>query len=286
MGRISLYFTVALLLLGCKESAVPSSYEKSIKSTIVKGGTVQMFDDTNFSIKIPELIVQQYEVSNLNFEKFIQATKYITTAEKNNEGMVFDKKEKKWVLKKGANWKHPQGPESNIENKDFYPVVHVSYEDACAYCDWMDMRLPYESEWEYIFKKDSEKPAPIFNHWQGIFPIEDKGTDGYTTTSPVGTFGNGASGCYDLQGNVWEWCNDFYHEQWPSIGKEMNDSIKYTGPTFSFSENSMYDTLHVIKGGSFLCADNYCKGYINQIRMGADSKLGYEHIGFRCVKKK
>lgn len=283
MGRLSVYTISALLLLGCKKKSVPMSVEQANRTAIIEGGTVQMFGDKNFTVDIPSLDVYQYEVTNISFKKFIEETKYITTAEKNNEGMVFDKK---WVLKKGANWKHPQGPESTIDNKDFYPVVQVSYEDACAYCEWMDMRLPYESEWEYIFNKDSEKPANSSNHWQGIFPIEDKGTDGYTTSSPIGSFGKGGSGCYDLQGNVWEWCNDFYHEQWPTIGQKMNDTYKYFGPPASFSEESLYDTLHVIKGGSFLCADNYCKGYTNQIRMGADSKLGYEHIGFRCVKKK
>ncbi len=245
-----------------------------------------MYKDLKFTIPIPDLEVQQYEVTNAAFKKFTEATGYITTAEKTNEAMVFDKKEKKWILKKGANWKHPQGEGSSIDKKDFHPVVQVSYEDACAYCDWLGMRLPYESEWEYIFENDAKKPATASNHWQGIFPIEDKGEDGFKGTSPVGNYGKGGAGCYDIQGNVWEWCNDYYHDLWPMIGPNFVDSVRYIGPSKSFSENFMYDTLRVVKGGSFLCADNYCKGYTNTIRISADPKLGYEHTGFRCVKKK
>jgi sulfatase modifying factor 1 len=245
-----------------------------------------MYHDRNFMISIPDLEVNQYEVTNATFKKFITATGYITTAEKIKEAMVFDKGAKKWVLKKGADWQHPQGPGSGIEKKELHPVVQVSYEDACAYCEWMNMRLPYESEWEYIFQQDEKDPVISFNHWEGIFPIEDKGIDGFTGTSPVGTYGKGGSGCADLQGNVWEWCSDYYHENWPAMGSLLNDSLRYTGPATSFSSAGIYDTSRVIKGGSFLCADNYCKGYTHTMRMHADPKLGYEHVGFRCVKKK
>jgi formylglycine-generating enzyme required for sulfatase activity len=137
-----------------------------------------------------------------------------------------------------------------------------------------------------MFQLDAKKPATQSNHWDGIFPVEDKGTDGFIGPSPVGYFGKGGGDCFDLQGNVWEWCLDYYHEQWPVLGLELNDSNRYTGPPKSFSENAIYDTLRVIKGGSFLCADNYCKGYTNTVRMYADPNLGYEHTGFRCVKNK
>lgn len=165
-----------------------------------------------------------------------------------------------------------------------HPVVQVSYDDACAYCAWKGMRLPYESEWDYVFEKDGETNA--FNHWQGIFPNEDKGEDGYVGTAPVGSFKPGKTGCLDLRGNVWEWCNDYYHELWPLQADAFPDSIKYKGPPSSYSGNNIYDTLRVIKGGSFLCADNYCRGYASHTKMHADPTLGYEHVGFRCIKLK
>jgi sulfatase modifying factor 1 len=281
-------FVLVMIFIGsisCHKTNMPTHVKQAEQTAMLKGGMVYMYGDSNFSISIPTIEVQQYEVTNASFEQFVKSTGYITQAEKTKEAMVFDEKKKEWTLKKGADWKHPQGPGSNIQNKKFHPVVQVSYEDACAYCEWMNMRLPYESEWEYMFKVDAQKPAVASNHWDGIFPIEDKGTDGFIGTSQVGYFGKGGGDCYDMQGNVWEWCLDYYHEQWPLVGLQFNDSNRYTGPSKSFAENGIYDTLRVIKGGSFLCADNYCKGYTNTVRMHADPNLGYEHTGFRCVRK-
>lgn len=277
-----IYFTA---LLSCtKNNSSTKSY--FTETTILPAGNVNMYNDTAFIIYMNELEVMKYEVSNKNFQEFVTATNYVTLAEKTKSGMVFEKTKGEWIFQMGADWKHPQGPESTIQNKMDHPVVQVSYVDACAYCEWIGMRLPYESEWEYIFQLDKEKQPQQKNSWDGIFPIEDKGTDGYKGTSPVGSYASGASGCYDLQGNVWEWCLDYYHENWPELGKDFIDTIAYKGPQKSYSQTSVFDTIRVIKGGSFLCADNYCKGYTNQIRMHANPQLGYEHIGFRCVKIK
>jgi len=284
MGNLKNYFFVFYIaLLSCSKNN--SNTKINFHETIfLPAGNVKMFGDTGFVIRINELEVMKYEVSNKNFQDFVNATHYVTTAEKMQQGMVHTKDE--WILENGASWKHPQGTESNIRNKMDHPVVQVSYTDACAYCEWIGMRLPYESEWEYIHQLDEKNLPQEKNIWEGIFPIEDKGTDGYKGTSPVGNYEAGATGCYDLQGNVWEWCLDYYHENWPELGKELMDTMAYKGPQKSYSQVNMYDTTRVIKGGSFLCADNYCKGYTNQTRMHADPQLGYEHIGFRCVRTK
>lgn len=280
MGNIKYVLSVCLMAF-C--SCGKNNFQAT---TILPAGNVSMYGDSDFVIHIRETEVMKYEVTNKNFQDFVKATGYVTTAEKTKEGMVFDKNKREWVIKYGADWKHPQGPSSDIKNKMNHPVVQVSYSDACAYCEWRGMRLPYESEWEYMDQLDKKNPPKRKNIWEGIFPMEDKGYDGYIGTSPVGNYGKGATGCYDLQGNVWEWCLDYYHENWPQAGKEMKDSIRDKGPPRSYSSTNIYDTVMVIKGGSFLCADNYCRGYSNQIRMFADRQLGYEHIGFRCVKEK
>jgi sulfatase modifying factor 1 len=287
MGNLKIYGFLIIVLLSCGRKSPQTMRDAEATQTIlVKGGKFSTFGDSLFTVTIPDLEVMKYEVTNQSFNVFVNVTNYKTTAEKNGEAMVFDRKEKKWILVKGANWKNPQGPGSNIQQNQAHPVVQISQEDACAYCEWLNMRLPTEVEREYIYQMDMQSPAKSKNTWQGIFPNEDKGEDGFKGSSPVGFFGAGGSGCYDIQGNVWERCSDFYHDNWPAMGREMNDSIRYYGPPSSFSEANIYDTLTVIKGGSFLCAENYCRGYDQYSRMSADPKLGYEHVGFRCVRER
>lgn len=236
-------------------------------------------------IPVPSFSIQSHEVTNGEFEEFVKLTDYITTAEKNGVGFVFDKKIREnegWILLKGADWKHPQGPGSSIENKGNHPVVQVSYEDACAYCEWKGLRLPYESEWEIAYRYDT---LPVsYNHWQGVFPYENTRDDGFEKTSPVGKYGKGASGCYDLRGNVWEWCLDHYHEGYEEFIKLVDESERYKGLKAGFDASAPYTSTFIMKGGSFLCADNYCKGYDNTIRMRSDKNSSFEHVGFRCAK--
>lgn len=269
---------VVFLFLSCNGNSIKNHH------VLVESGQINLFGDTLLNVEIPDIYVQEHEVTNAEFNEFVLATGYKTSAEIEGKGMVFNRTSKKWELTEGASWQHPQGKNSTIKNKWNHPVVQVSNKDACAYCAWKGMRLPYESEWEYIFSKDEDLKE--FNYWQGIFPIEDKGEDGFIGTSPVMSFNAGKSTCYDLRGNVWEWCNDYYHETWPSQASMFPDSIQYKGAPASYSGNNMYDTLKVIKGGSFLCAENYCRGYQSNTRMHADPRLGYEHTGFRCVQIK
>lgn len=287
LNPILLFIVVISILVtttACGDKKFPGSAKESRATVKLPSGKVEMYGKKNFQIEIPELEVNSYEVTNASFAEFVNKTGYITTAEKTGEGMVFDFRIKDWVLKQGADWKHPLGPKSSIQLKDMHPVVQVSYEDACAYCEWLDMRLPYESEWEYIHQLNAKTSDEKFNKWDGIFPHEDRGEDGFKNTSPVGSFPTGKKGIYDLQGNVWEWCNDLYHENWPEIDTAII-TPRYKGPNMIYNVYLDADTVRVIKGGSFLCADNYCKGYQDKKRQSADPKQGYEHVGFRCVRE-
>lgn len=243
-----------------------------------------MFGRSNFLIEVPELEVNVYEVTNASFADFVKKKEYVTTAEKTGEGLVFDLQLKEWRRVKGADWQNPQGPNSNIIGKEDHPVVQISYDDACAYCEWLEMRLPYESEWEYMYQLDQRYgPVEEFNKWDGIFPIENKLEDGFENTAPVGSFHKGLKGIYDLQGNVWEWTNDYFQGSWPTLDTNLMHP-EYEGPKNITVCVIYIPAENVIKGGSFLCADNYCKGYAHNTRQGADPKLSYEHIGFRCVR--
>jgi sulfatase modifying factor 1 len=282
-GKAALFIFIIFSTIGCGKSKL--TVEESQKTVVLPSGKVQMFGRNDFELNIPELEVNIYEVTNASFTDFVKKTGYITTAEKTGEGMVFDLQKKEWILIKGARWFNPRGPGSTINGKETDPVVQVSYEDGCAYCEWLEMRLPYESEWEYMFQLDQTmQPTKKFNKWDGIFPIENKKEDGFENTAPVGSFQKGSKGIYDLQGNVWEWCIDLYHQKWPQIDTMYIDS-KYFGPSIIYNDRWAHDTLRVIKGGSFLCAENYCRGYAEQKRQSADPHLSYEHIGFRCVRE-
>jgi hypothetical protein len=166
-------FFLIVTLLSCTKNKL--SIEASRSTVKLPAGKVHMFGRNDFELNVPELEVNIYEVTNASFADFVKKTGYITTAEKTQEGMVFDLQQKEWVLTKFANWKNPRGPKSTIYGRDTDPVVQVSYQDACAYCEWLEMRLPYESEWEYMYQLDqSLGPVEKFNKWAGIFPIENK----------------------------------------------------------------------------------------------------------------
>lgn len=262
------------------------SVKDSRKTINLPSGKVEMFGRSNFLIEVPELEVNIYEVTNASFADFVKKTGYVTTAERNGEGMVFDLQRKEWILMPFADWQNPRGPKSTIYGRNADPVVQVSFEDACAYCDWLEMRLPYESEWEYIYQLDQNETMQKFNKWDGIFPLENHGEDGFKNTAPVGSFEPGSKGIYDLRGNVWEWTLDLFHPNWPNIDTAIIDPV-YTGPmNINVGDCCIManDSLRVTKGGSYLCAENYCKGYMDQKRQSADPKLSYEHIGFRCIR--
>ena len=223
--------------------------------------------------------IDAVEVTNAQFRDFVAATGYVTDAEKQQAGFgtpggaVFIpptvKNPSWWQFVKGANWRNPEGPESSIHGHDQDPVVQVSLKDAKAYAEWAGRRLPTEVEWEYAAKAGSEtlyiwgeekapKGKEKANTWQGAFPVQNTQLDGYRLRAPVGCYDKNGFGLYDMIGNVWEWTD-----------------TPYTGR----SEPPQY----IIKGGSFLCAPNYCRRYRAAAFQPQDADFTTNHIGFRTV---
>ncbi len=277
-------------------------------------------------VKLNSFWIDITEVTNAQFKKFVDATGYITTAEKAPDweiikkqlppgtprpadsllvaaSLVFtapsyavdlDDASAWWSWKKGACWKHPQGVGSTITGKENYPVVQVSWDDAMAYCKWSGKRLPTEAEWEYAARagkenqkyfwgnEELESGKPKANTWQGHFPNSNTGWDKFIGAAPVQSFVANAYGLYDMAGNVWEWCSDWYHADYYA-SLQQNSTTAPAGPSASYDPMEPGIPKRVIRGGSFLCNAAYCKGYRVSARMKTSPDTGLEHTGFRCV---
>jgi sulfatase modifying factor 1 len=278
-------------------------------------------------VRVDGFWMDETDVTNAQFRRFVEATGYVTTAEKvptEEEIMKYaipgtspPKKEdlvagsivfvapdhpvdlrdvgqwQKWTP--GADWRHPQGPGSSIEGLDDHPVVHVSWFDAEAYAKWAGKRLPTEAEWEFAARGGLEKKKyvwgdepfsddhPQCNVFQGHFPDHNTENDGYARTSPVKAFKPNGYGLYDMAGNVWQWCDDWYL---PDAYKDTGGrtvSVNPKGPQHSF-DPSERPQERVQRGGSFLCCVGYCFNYRPSARLGCTPDTGMSHLGFRCVK--
>ncbi|MFZ1743594.1 MAG: formylglycine-generating enzyme family protein [Pontixanthobacter sp.] len=254
--------------------------------------------------------IDPHEVTNGQFAEFVAATSYVTIAEKKVDpeqfsvpaeqipaymlepgSAVFVPPERPsrnyadwWEYVPGANWKKPYGP-GGPDAQPGQPVVHLGWDDMAAYADWKGGRIPTEAEWEFAASagapKYTEQPGPnLANSWQGAFPVVNEASDGFKGIAPVGCFKPNAFGLYDMVGNVWEMTSDFFR-----AGHDPDDRDNPKGP----SENVAYDPMNpampsrVIKGGSYLCAPNYCQRYRPESRHGRDPGMGASNVGFRLV---
>ncbi len=201
-----------------------------------------------------------------------------------------------WAWTPGANWRHPLGPSSSITGKENHPVVHISWDDAVAYASWAGKRLPTEAEWEWAARgglreaifawgnEPIEAGSPRANTWQGSFPDRNSLRDGHALAAPVRSFPPNGYGLYEISGNVWEWCADWYrpdtYQRDPRAGVVENP----TGPSSSFDPQEPGMPKRVQRGGSFLCHDSYCASYRVSARMKSSPDTGLLHSGFRCVR--
>lgn len=233
--------------------------------------------------------IDTHEVTNKQFAEFIAATGYVTAAERNGPdgqrlgAAVFDPAQHQWRIDPTADWRHPSGSNSSITGRDLFPVVQVAYEDAAAYAKWRGRRLPTENEWERAARLDAPAPhsieaeafangAPAANTWQGVFPVVDRGVDGFEGLAPVGCFHANGQGLYDMVGNVWEWTSD-----WFAYDKAPADEA------YAREHDPQHIAQHVIKGGSFLCSDTFCSRFRTGSRQPSDPSEGMSHVGFRTV---
>jgi formylglycine-generating enzyme required for sulfatase activity len=278
-------------------------------------------------VQVQGFWMDEHDVTNAEFSKFVKATGYVTTAERKIDwedlkkelppgtakpddsalaagALVFTPTSGPvplsdlsawWRWVHGANWRHPEGPESSIQGRENHPVVQVSWHDAVAYAQWAGKRLPTEAEWEFAARGgleskryvwgDEFKPGGKYmaNTWQGLFPVRDSGEDGFIGTSPVGSFPANGYGLYDMAGNVWQWCSDWYRPDSNIEAASKNVCRDPRGPAESYDPGDPYAPKRVVKGGSFLCNPDYCESYRPSARRGTPPDTGSSHTGFRCV---
>jgi sulfatase modifying factor 1 len=298
---------------------------------LVSGGTFRMGSDKHYPEEAPvhrvtvdAFRIDKTPVTNRQFKEFVRATGHITVAElvpdpKDYPGalphmiyagsMVFSPPNHPvdlrnwsqwWTFLRGANWRRPYGPKSNINVLDNHPVVHVAYADALAYADWAGKDLPTEAEWEFAARGGLEQAEfawgdefmPGGNHrantWQGEFPHQNLCNDGFARTSPVNEFPPNGYGVSDMIGNVWEWTSDFYA---PAHQEDASKACCIPENPRGAREQDSYDSCQprikiprkVLKGGSHLCAPNYCRRYRPAARHAEPVDTSTSHVGFRCV---
>lgn len=260
------------------------------------------------------------DVTNAQFAKFVKATGYVTVAERIPRaedfpgappenlvagGVVFSPPNHPvplnnhfqwWSYVRGANWRHPTGPNSGIRGKENYPVVQVAYDDAVAYATWAGKRLPTEAEWEFAARGgqtgkpfvwgDEFRPHGkwMANTYQGHFPDTDTSEDGFRGTSPVRHYPANPYGLYDMAGNVWQWTSDWYRpDYYGTLAANGAVARNPQGPVHPFDPTEPTEPKKVHRGGSFLCTDQYCSRYIVGTRGKGEVSTGTNHLGFRCV---
>lgn len=281
-------------------------------------------------VSVDAFLIDEHEVTNAEFAAFVNATHYVTTAEQKPNweelkkqlppntpkppddklvasSLVFTPPKQEvdlnnyaqwWSWVQGANWRHPDGPNSNIKGKDNLPVVQVSWDDAMAYAKWTGKRLPTEAEWEWAARggllnnvyswgnENLDLGKPKANTWEGNFPNINTKRDGYYGVAPVKSYAPNGYGLYDMAGNVWEWCSDWYRNDYYKTTNKTGGVKNPKGPNTSYDPEEPYTPKKSLRGGSFMCNKSYCTGYRVSRRMKSSSDSGSSNTGFRCVKSK
>lgn len=290
------------------------------------GETSHRNEQPAHKVRVDAFFMDANEVTNAQFRRFVDATGYVTTAEKPpdweamrkqlppetqkppadqlvpgslvftppNGPAAFNDVARWWKWLPGACWKHPEGPESDIAGRENHPVVHVSWEDANAYATWAGKRLPTEAEWEYACRGGlagkrfpwgdeypGENDGSRANIWQGEFPHRNTKADGWERTAPVKSYPPNGFGLYDMGGNVWEWCADWYRAD--AYTGRTGTFINPKGPDSFWDPPEPLVPKRVTRGGSFLCHVKTCESYRPAARRGTDVETGMSHLGFRCV---
>ncbi|MFM8413754.1 MAG: formylglycine-generating enzyme family protein [Planctomycetota bacterium] len=273
-------------------------------------------------VRVDGFWMDAHEVTNAEFAAFVAATGHVTVAERPPRAEDFPDAPPEnlvagsivfappagpvsvrdgshlrwWSYVPGACWRQPGGPGTSLDGRDDEPVVHVAYEDAVAYAAWAGKRLPTEAEWEFAARGgrsgaaypwgDEFRPEGkwMANTWQGRFPVDDTGADGYAGIAPVGRYPANGYGLFDMSGNVWEWCSDWYRPDTYARAARDGVAVNPRGPADSFDPQEPGQPKRVQRGGSFLCTDQYCSRYIVGTRGKGEVSSGTNHIGFRCVK--
>lgn len=289
----------------------------------IPGGTFAMGSKTGgddcrpvHDVTLDGFWMDEMEVTNRQFKEFVDATGYVTVAERKPDpkdfpgappellvpgAIVFTPPDHKvalnnamqwWRWQPGASWQHPSGPDSSIKDRMEYPVVQIAWEDATAYAKWAGKRLPTEAEWEYAARgglkeqtygwgnEKHPKEKWMANVWSGEFPVKNTKADGFVETAPAKSFPPNDFGLYDMSGNVWEWVADWYRPDYYAKSPAKNP----VGPSSSFDPEEPGMPKRVLRGGSFLCSDEYCIGYQPGIRSKSSPDTGLQHTGFRCAK--
>lgn len=276
----------------------PNPIDPDLENMVyIEGGTFQMGSEDNMrderpihEVTVDGFWMETHEVTNADFAKFVEETDHVTMAEKYGDSIKFLGSEGPvdigdvnnwWDIVTGVDWRHPEGPESSIDERMDHPVVHVSWNDATAYAEWAGKTLPTEAQWEYAARKgmQGDPKNPDANIFQGEFPYNNTVADGFQATAPVGSFAPNSLGMYDMAGNVWEWCLDWYRDDYYLFSPSDNPE----GPRSSRDPDEMDISKRVIRGGSFLCHESYCSGFLPATRMKTPPLDSHSHTGFRCV---
>ena len=265
--------------------------------------------------------IDKTDVTNDEFARFVRATNYVTVAERKPAAedfpgappenlvagsVVFSPPDHPvtlnnhfqwWSYVKGANWRHPEGPASNLKGREKYPVVQVAYPDALAYAKWAGRRLPTEAEWEFAARGglagkrypwgDEFQPSGkwMANTFQGKFPVKDTADDGYTGLAAVAQYPPNGYGLYDMAGNVWQWTSDWYRpDYYQQLAAAGGVARNPRGPDTPYDPSEPNEHKKAQRGGSFLCTDQYCSRYVVGTRGKGEVSTGTDHLGFRCVK--